>query len=383
MLDEVNLVRHQRARQSKQRGGGLTVVSFGLGELEVSDGHKDRRFEQWHGLWWLGHIHRAEAAPDNRRCRKRPKVRGAGGGSGARGSCSSTRSLCFGCRRAREKMIGRRRGMTGQQRKMRSWRQVVPAGSSVHIEAAGCSTLPLDLSDIFLHSLYDNVQTAAHTARPQSTQLLSSHGNPRQSISSWHCWNVFTSQTICFEHRSKDWVISLCCCGSTIILNLVAVGTRCQTVTGQKQLLPGERGRLIQNGFQRATPGLRSGGNDACTAATYATVTSSHLISSPCRRLRVKFPTEYVSHWWFCLITWPLSEQRQEETLCGAKWWLCWWSNWGKIWILAFPSLELSGRCDVPTKHWKQIQTGGKAERCKQCRQSVSANSPKRGKESV
>jgi len=144
---------------------GLTVLRFGLGELEVSGRHTDRRYEQWNRSRRLGHIQRAEAAPDNSGCRERPKIRGTGGGS-----CGSIRPLYFGCSRWKiggVKLMGRRRGVIGGYRgRMRSWGGVLLACKSAHVETAGCSILPRDLFDIFLSGLHDNVQTAAYAARP-------------------------------------------------------------------------------------------------------------------------------------------------------------------------------------------------------------------------
>lgn len=170
-------------------GEGLTVLRLRWGELEVTGCHRNRQFELQHRPRRLGHIQRAEAASDDSRWRDSPKLRGARGGIGPVGCLVDNGSLDFGfIRRKREKMVGGGRGVIGRQ-----WRVIVCW--SVHIEAAGCTTGPFDLSVTFFFGLLDNVQTAAHTARPQGRRLLciglSSSGSHRQFSSGYNSWSIF------------------------------------------------------------------------------------------------------------------------------------------------------------------------------------------------
>ena len=54
-----------------------------------------------------------------------------------------------------------------------------------------------------------------------------------------------------------------------------AEGAGRQALIGQEQLLPGERGRVTEDGFQRAAPGLRSRGNKGTQARAAATKRSA------------------------------------------------------------------------------------------------------------
>lgn len=132
---------------------------------------------------------------------------------------------------------------------------------SVHVEAAGRSVRPLGLLDIFLPGFYDDVQTAACAAWPQGAQPLCDRHSCcrryRQSVSGCATWSIVTSSGGRFGCRCEACEAVECCGGRAVILTPVAMGAGCQAVIGQEQLLPGERGRVIQDSFQRATPGLR------------------------------------------------------------------------------------------------------------------------------